>query len=373
MTEKIRVLFLLDCLYGNAGGGSERQFLKLYQQSKVFGIIPFVVFLRHAPIHQKLSWLHPPLVLDLNSLLSFRLYTSLCDLKSFIKHNHIQIVHTLFDDAAIVGMLLKMVQPNIPLVCSQRNLGHAHQGLKKKLVAKSLATADRVLVNANIITEMLVTNYQVSRQNILMIPNIHEPLSPKNNSPQIYKELEKLKSNDHKIVLTIANLREVKGIDDLIAAAKLLQDRPIRFVVVGDGGGYAEYHEKLRQYGLLEKVILLGQQEDVSPYLLSADIAVLPSRSEGSSNALIEYMLAGLPIIATDVGGNAEALGRENQCCLLIPPRNPQLLAKMIDKLLADPILAKKLGLTAQERANSLFTPNRVLAAYRTLYNELAT
>lgn len=372
MTEKIRVLFLLDCLYGNAGGGSERQFLKLYQQSETLGIIPFVVFLRHAPIHQKLSWLHPPYILDLNSLLSFRLYTSLRVLKSFIKTNHIQIVHTLFDDATIIGVLLKMIQPNIPLICSQRNLGHAHHGLKKKLIAKSLKNADKVLVNANIITEMLVSDYHVPRQNIAMIPNIHEPILA-DKSSQANKELDELKLNNHKIILTIANLREVKGIDDLIAAAKLLQHRPIRFVVVGDGGGYVEYYEKIKSHGLSGKVILLGQQEDVSPYLLSADIAVLPSRSEGSSNALIEYMLAGLPIIATDVGGNAEALGRNNHCGLLIPPRCPELMAQMIDKLLVDPALAKQLGLAAQERASTLFASDTVLAAYRTLYNELAT
>jgi glycosyltransferase involved in cell wall biosynthesis len=372
MTEKIRVLFLLDCLYGNAGGGSERQFLKLYQQSETLGIIPFVVFLRHATIHQKLPWLHPPHVLDLNSLISTRLYKSLCELKSFIKINHIQIVHTLFDDATIIGILLKIIQPNIPVICSQRNLGHAHQGIKKKLIANSLRNADRVLVNANIISEMLVTDYHVSRQNILMIPNIHEPILA-NKAPRADKELNKLKQDDHKIVLTIANLREVKGIDDLIAAARLLQHKPIRFVVVGDGGGYAEYYEKIRSYGLLDKVVLLGQQEDVSPYLLSADIAVLPSRSEGSSNALIEYMLAGLPIIATNVGGNAEALGENNYCSLLIPPRHPELMAQMIDKLIVDQALAKRLGLAAQKRANSLFMSNTVLALYRTLYNELAT
>jgi glycosyltransferase involved in cell wall biosynthesis len=227
-------------------------------------------------------------------------------------------------------------------------------------------------VNANIISEMLVTDYHVSRQNILMIPNIHEPILA-NKAPRADKELNKLKQDDHKIVLTIANLREVKGIDDLIAAARLLQHKPIRFVVVGDGGGYAEYYEKIRSYGLLDKVVLLGQQEDVSPYLLSADIAVLPSRSEGSSNALIEYMLAGLPIIATNVGGNAEALGENNYCSLLIPPRHPELMAQMIDKLIVDQALAKRLGLAAQKRANSLFMSNTVLALYRTLYNELAT
>ncbi len=132
----------------------------------------------------------------------------------------------------------------------------------------------------------------------------------------------------------VANLRPVKSVDTLIrAAAIVVRDIPdARFVIVGDGPLRDPLLKLTSDLSLTDHIKFVGSTQDVHALLATAGIGVLTSTSEGFSNAILEYMCAGLPVIATNVGGNRESV--TDATGYLIPPSDPSALAaKLIDLL----------------------------------------
>ncbi|MEX2352576.1 MAG: glycosyltransferase family 4 protein, partial [Gammaproteobacteria bacterium] len=103
-----------------------------------------------------------------------------------------------------------------------------------------------------------------------------------------------------------------------------------------------------------------------------ADLGVLPSHQEGFSNSLLEMMAAGLPVIATDVGGNGEAI-IDNASGLLVPPQDPKALGHAIARIAADPVLRRGLGDSARARMRECFSIERCAEEYRQVYTDLLT
>jgi glycosyltransferase involved in cell wall biosynthesis len=112
-------------------------------------------------------------------------------------------------------------------------------------------------------------------------------------------------------VLAIARLDRQKGIDILIRAwGKAIQIKPIpKLIILGDGPQAMELKNLVRSLGITHSIEFKGIVRNVEAYLRDADLFVLPSRAEGLSNALLEAMSYGIPCIATNVGGNSEAFG----------------------------------------------------------------
>ena len=123
--------------------------------------------------------------------------------------------------------------------------------------------------------------------------------------------------------------------------------------------------------GLASKVHFLGSRRDVPDLLNAMDIFVLPSYSEGVSLALLEAMAAGLPVIATAVGGLPEVV-EDGATGLLIPPRDAAALARALTRLLADPAWAKTLGDQARLHVREHFSLERLGLEINEIYAELA-
>ena len=147
------------------------------------------------------------------------------------------------------------------------------------------------------------------------------------------------------VVLCVANLRGCKGHRYLLEAMDRLQrdGRPCTLLLAGEG---QERHSLERQAaGLRIDVRFLGQCHDVRPLLARADVVVLPSLREGMSNAVMEAMAAGRPVVATRVGGTPELLAGRG---LIVPPADPVALAVAIGQVLSDHGLAVRLGEAAR-------------------------
>jgi glycosyltransferase involved in cell wall biosynthesis len=113
-------------------------------------------------------------------------------------------------------------------------------------------------------------------------------------------------------ILTSARLSREKGVDTLLRAWAHIskQEKTLKLIILGDGPLASELKNLSKLLNLTESVDFRGMVQDVSPFLKEADLFILPSRTEGVSNALLEAMSYGIPCIATDVGGNPEALGK---------------------------------------------------------------
>jgi len=169
----------------------------------------------------------------------------------------------------------------------------------------------------------------------------------------------------------VANLRPVKGPDVLIRAAVILAPRfpQVSFCLAGSGDELSA-RRWIHSSGLQGRFELLGSVKDVPALLGELHVAVLASRSEGLSNALIEYMAAGRPIVATAVGGNPELI-EDGVHGLLVPPDDPAALAAAVARLLEDRPLAARLAAAARQRACQRFSRNAMVARYQQFYLNL--
>jgi glycosyltransferase involved in cell wall biosynthesis len=164
-----------------------------------------------------------------------------------------------------------------------------------------------------------------------------------------------------------------KGHKELFEAMASLKERyPVQALIVGGGRREAEMRELAAGLNLAAQAHFLGQRRDVPDLLQAMDIFVLPSYSEGVSLALLEAMAAGLPVIATAVGGTPEVV-TDGVTGLLIPPRDPEALTGALERLLADPAWARALGNKAREYVREHFSLERLGREINEIYQELVT
>jgi glycosyltransferase involved in cell wall biosynthesis len=168
--------------------------------------------------------------------------------------------------------------------------------------------------------------------------------------------------------IVVANLIGYKGHADLVEALALLAGPPaVSFV--GDGPERERLTELIRARGLAHVVTLTGAAPDARELLTGHQFAVLPSHAEGLPNAVLEAMAAGLPVVATSVGGVPEVLA-DGVTGLLVPPREPKELAAAIARLAGDPLLRQRMGAAGRRAAERLSVEDcaaRHEAVYRTL------
>ena len=143
---------------------------------------------------------------------------------------------------------------------------------------------------------------------------------------------------------------------------------PCHAVLAGAGPALPAVAAAVREHGLSERVELLGARADIPELLGRSDVFVLSSRSEGFPVSILEAMAAGLPVVATDVGGVAEAV-EDGDTGLLVPSADFEALACALGRLLSDADLRRRLGAAGRARALRLFDLPRYRAAYVELYD----
>ncbi|MGD9601762.1 MAG: glycosyltransferase [Gammaproteobacteria bacterium] len=181
--------------------------------------------------------------------------------------------------------------------------------------------------------------------------------------------------SDILVMVCVANLIAYKGHAVLLEALSRIRDRlPADWVVlmVGrDSGIGGALRAQSHDLDLEHHVRWVGGVPDVGDYLAAADIGVLASHEEGFSNAVLESMAAGLPMVVTDVGGNAEAVV-DGRCGRVVPSANPGALAAALLELSVSPDLRRTWGDSARSRVLQSFNLSRCVALYRQLYENLA-
>jgi glycosyltransferase involved in cell wall biosynthesis len=182
-------------------------------------------------------------------------------------------------------------------------------------------------------------------------------------------------ADDEKTLLAVGRLSREKGHADLIESVALLRtaepDLKFKLLIVGDGPEQANLTRAVCERKLDSHVVFVGHVTDVAPFYAIADLLALPSHSEGSPNVLLEAMAAGLPIVATSVGGVPEIATSEVNA-LLVPPRNPSPFAEALRRALTDVELARTLKNNAIARAKD-FSPECHARSLIEIYQELVS
>jgi glycosyltransferase involved in cell wall biosynthesis len=175
--------------------------------------------------------------------------------------------------------------------------------------------------------------------------------------------------NDRMVLGTIANFYATKGLGYFISAAALIHKKypEIQFVIIGDGIERPALEKHIEQYGLKDAMYLPGQIPDAPRYLKGFDMYINSSVKEGFPYSILEAMAAGLPIVATRVGGVAEML--LEHCGVLVEPRQTEALASAIMKIIGFKQLLLDLGKNAEQLVAREFTLTRMLEKTLTVYN----
>jgi L-malate glycosyltransferase len=164
---------------------------------------------------------------------------------------------------------------------------------------------------------------------------------------------------------------EAKNHRLLLQAASQLRGKfpRLEFVLVGDGPLRSELEREAEKLGIRDQVLFLGDRRDIPAVLASLDLSVLPSASESLSNAIIESMAAGVPVVASNVGGNPELVTEGRGA--LVPPDQPQALADAIEHILRDAPRRIELGRNAKKFAQANFTIDHMRYQHEALYAAL--
>lgn len=177
------------------------------------------------------------------------------------------------------------------------------------------------------------------------------------------------------LALTVASLTPVKNHLSLLEAiAQLPNDEttPVHFLLLGEGPLRAELEATIQRLDIGNKVTLLGASDRIPDYLQAADFFILPSHLEGMSNAILEAMASGLPVIAQNVGGNTELI-TSGITGLLCQPGNIDHITDAISQLIQNQNLRIQMGLAARERALNQFSISAMIMNYSEFYRKVAS
>jgi len=255
------------------------------------------------------------------------------------------------------------------VVVGRLDLGHWHGKGQRLALAAATRAADFVIANAEAVRRHLVETERLPQERIELIRNgIDLDRFDRARQAPLASPLPALKGRI--AVAHVANMiHPVKAQEDLFEAVRALADRCPSLVVLllGDGPRRPMLEQLVGQAGLGGRIHFLGHRPDVPAVLARCQIGVLCSHAEGLSNAIIEGMAAGLPMVVTDAGGNGELVS-DGATGLVVPVRAPLALAEGIEKLASSEELRASLGAAARARVERELTLRRLVERHAALY-----
>jgi L-malate glycosyltransferase len=254
----------------------------------------------------------------------------------------------------------------VPVVIgSQRQLGDLLTRAKARAQLELLRCCDAVVCNSQAAAERLIRR-GLTDTRVVVIPNgvpaevfvEAAPALPRRPGLLRVGMIARMNSpaKNHRLVIH--------------SAARLRARLPgVEFVLIGDGPLRPELEREAESLGLRDRVRFLGERRDIPAILASLDLSVLPSTSESLSNSILESMAAGVPTVASDVGGNPELVTEQRG--ILVPVNDEEALAAAMERLLTSDELRKQFGKNAKQFAAENFTMEQMRKRHEELYSEL--
>ena len=370
MAKKIKLLELLTNFHI---GGAERQVANLALGLDASHFDLHLACLRHSgELLAELETLRVPRPeFPIGPIYSLKTLWQGIRLAHYVRTNLIQIVHSYGFYPNIFTVPVARLAGASIVVASIRDTGDLLTPIQRRLQKVVCRFADCVLVNAEAIRQSLLEQgYAPSKIVVIRNGIMLSKFTGKGRSAVLRRELGLPRSA--RLVAVFSRLNWMKGVEFFLDAAIVLAGRfpDVYFLVVGDGGNKKALEEQACRLGLGQRVVFTGFRNDVSDLLSEVAISVLPSLSEGTSNTLLESMAAGIPVIATRVGGNPEVI-EDGVSGLLVQPRDSAALAGAMGRLLDDEDLALRLGQAGRRRVSEIFSIEGSVHETEHLYQRL--
>ena len=283
------------------------------------------------------------------------------------------VLHAYFFWSILYGRLLKARGVISRLVENREDMGfdlgrheHTWYGMTRHL-------PDRVICVSDAVREAVLERERLPASRVEVVRNgirLAEPMMDP-RSDDLRRELGI--PEDSPVVLMVANYdRPVKGVDHFLDSLPLIRAAlpQTRFVLLGGGRREPELRALAGALQVDDVLVMPGFREDVDRFYALADLSVLTSLSEGLSITVLESMRHGLPVVATDVGGNPEIV-RQGLTGLLVPPADSPRFAEAVIRLLRDSALRERFGREARRVIREDYGLDRVVNRYGRIYEEV--
>lgn len=307
---------------------------------------------------------------------SKRMFFLVIELWKLVRRNEISLIISYHEKSDIMNYVLKLL-PGISFksVSSKRDMGFKLKGNLKRLMHFITPRLKNITAPSKSIARQMIDEFGIPENDTHVIPNGVDLVTYKVSTPEVRLSLKNklgLNSNS-KIICSVGWLKPVKGHKYLLDAFSLFRENNSEnwiLVLLGAGELEDDLKEQVKRLCIQGNVIFAGFQDNVQDWLMASDLMVSATLSEGLSNALIEATATGLPIVATNVGGNPEVVEHEFNG-LLVNKEDSLALCNAIKVLANDNDKYLAMSKNARIKAERDFSNDVMVSKLELLYTKL--
>lgn len=360
----IKVAYLIDDL--SARAGNEIQLAKAIETINRQRVTPHLILLagKRKDAFDLEALNCDVLRLNVRSLMSLHAVREASRLRRYLQNRQMEVLQLHFPDSTYFGCLAARLAGLRGIIRTRRNVGHWMTPVHKRLGRAVSKMVSCTVANCQAAAKAVIEQEGADPSSVVVIRNGIDT-ARFDSIPPIDGPINRIG--------VLANLRGVKNLDLLIRAMQLVvrQFPECTCRIAGEGPEKANLQHLIDSLGLAEHVTLIGSVSQPAAFLGEIQLAVLCSKAEGLSNAVLEYMAAGRVVVATQVGGNAELIDHGTSG-LLVPAQDVNALANALLQALSNPSASQQMARSAWKKVRQGFSVQAEHDAYCDLYESLA-
>lgn len=379
----VKILYIVDS-YTNPYAGTESQLYKLIAHLDRTRFDPHLLVFNSSAYINENGFPCETTFLGKSRLSSLSTWFALFQCLKEKKRAGFRLAHIFFNDPSIIAPpLLKVL--GFKTLISRRDMGYWYTSAYLFILRFNARIIDGAIVNSQAVKDITCKQEHIRAEDVHVVYNGYDALEVSQScakalyaidqAQELLLEQENNGNSSDAPVFTIgivANIRPIKRMQDAVMATAALHNRgyAVRLVIVG-GGDQDDLRALAAQQNIAGRVLFMGPQSDTSSYIQNFDLCLLCSESEGFSNAIIEYMQHGKPVVCSRVGGNPEIIDDGESGCLY-PAGDVDALASLVEVFLKDGSRAEIMGQSAHRKVSGRFALSQMLERTYEIYSKLA-
>jgi glycosyltransferase involved in cell wall biosynthesis len=380
MANTSNLLIITDTYVGMPGGSERHLYNFLTSISDDFHVDVIQMIPSGNPMLQDGPLVERPNVIlhsrPLTNVRSIDMLHLVMELWKMIRAKKIKLVVSYHEKSDILNYILKLIPGcSCESVSSKRDMGFKLEGSLKRLMHFITPRLKNITAPSQSIAKQMRDEYGIAKSDTHVIPNGVDLTTYKISADKIRTDLRgKLElPQDVKIMASVGWLKPVKGHQYLLEAFSIFTKEASKkwiLVLLGEGELEEELRDQAKKLSILDDVYFVGFQDNVQDWLGASDLMVSATLSEGLSNALIEATATGLPIVATNVGGNPEVVEHDFNG-LLVEPENSLALCQAIKSIASNENMYVEMSKNSRIKAERDFSNDAMVTSLEQLYKKL--